>query len=251
MIKFYGQGSRHRYTIDGHPAISVTTALSQGMPKPALMAWAARVVAEFVADDPDAVEVLRRSGRDVLITALKSVPNQRRDTAAARGTEVHALAQSLIHGAEVDVPHHLTGFVDAAVRFMDEWKVRPLLSEVVVASRMWLYAGRLDLVGELPDGRRILWDYKTASGVYGESAMQLAGYRWAECYVTADGTEIPMSEVGIDDSKVVHLRPSGEYSVIPVRSDETVYRAFLYALANARTVKEMADWVLPAESPPC
>src|SRR5690606_13872332 len=54
----------HRYWIDGKPAPGVTTILGKGIPKPAIPYWAARTVAEYVADEPEKVEALRAAGRD-------------------------------------------------------------------------------------------------------------------------------------------------------------------------------------------
>ena len=47
-----------------------------------------------------------------------------------------------------------------------------------------------------PDGRTVLLDYKTAgSGVWPETAFQLAAYAHAEFYVAEDGTERPVPAI--------------------------------------------------------
>ena len=43
----------HRYKLDGAWVPGVTTLIGKGLPKPALPYWAARTVAEWVADNPD------------------------------------------------------------------------------------------------------------------------------------------------------------------------------------------------------
>lgn len=250
-IRRVDRGNNHSYLIDNVKALGVTTALSKGMPKPALPYWSAKVVAEYVADmgSTSIAELLDHHGRNAAVNLLKGVPWSQRDQAAARGTDVHDIAEQLISGVKVDVPDHLDGYVQSAVSFMDQWKPVPLLTERVIGSYRWMYAGTFDLIAELPDGRRVLFDYKTSkSGIFPETAMQLAAYRHADVYQAAPDLEVPMSEVGITDTMAVWLRPDG-YDVIPLDSDEHVYKAFLHVAYVARIADEMKAWVSPAVFP--
>lgn len=254
-VKRVDRGKSHTYSIDGMAAMGVTTAINKGMPKPALPYWAARTVAEHVADlDDEKIAYLRSFGRDRMAQVLKGVPWAQRDAAAARGTEVHQFAEKLIHGEEVHVPDELAGHVEAAAAFMDAWKVKPLLVERVVASRVHMYAGTFDMVGELPGGRRVLFDYKTGkSGIWPETALQLAAYRWADCYLAdgelADGElEIPMRDVEIDEAMAVWVRADG-YDVVPVNTGPEVFRAFVDVLKVARLSERMSEWVHEAAQP--
>jgi hypothetical protein len=233
----------HRYTLDGVATPGVTTLIKQGVPAPALMYWAARSVAEFVADsEPGAIDVMRRTGRQAMIRALKGVPFAKRDNAAARGTEVHHYAELLIKGHNVDVPDHLTGYVQSAVDFMNEWRPAPVCVEAVVASRKWRYCGTVDLICDLPDGRRALMDYKTTgSGIHGETALQLAAYRHAEVFVNGE-YELPLAELKIDCAYAVWLTPD-KYEVIPVQTDEKVFAYFLHAAYVGRRADEMKAWI--------
>src|SRR5690606_27012723 len=96
--------------------------------------------AEWVADNPDDLDMLRRNGRAPMVDFLKAVPWQQRDEAAARGTEVHALAEKVIHGEEVEVPEHIAGHVEGYAAWVDEWQLEPIWTERPVASRKWWYA---------------------------------------------------------------------------------------------------------------
>jgi hypothetical protein len=248
----YDRGKGHSYKVDGAPVQGVTTIISQGMPKPALMLWAARSVAQYAVDiAEDLPAMFDRMGRDAVVKALKRVPINERDAAADRGTQVHKYADTLMRGGEVtDVPGELEPYVDSALRFMNDWQPRPLLTETLVASRRWRYAGTFDLVADLPDGRRVLFDYKTSrSGIWPETALQLAAYRNADFYVGTDGvTEVPMAEIGIDEAMAVWVRPDG-YSVIPLDTSEPVFRAFLHVQYVARVATAMKAWVLPEVFP--
>jgi len=231
-------GRNHAYYLGDTKLIGVTTALSKGYPKPALPYWSARTVAEYVADvDLAHLVNLRDMGRGATVAALKEIPWVKRDAAALRGTELHNLAEKLIDGQRVEVPEPQVGLVESVVKFMNEWQPTPLLVEKTVGSRRWMYAGTFDLIAELPDGRRVLFDYKTsASGIWPETAMQLAAYRYADCYLEtgpAGSAEIPMSEVGIDECMAVWVRADG-YDVHPLDTGEDVFRTFLAALYVAR-----------------
>lgn len=242
-IKRIQRGRNHSYTINGTKAYGVTTAISDGFPKPALISWAARCVAEQVADmHPDDLAVLRSMGRGAMVGALRNAPTQKRDNAAVRGTKVHKLAERVINGEAVDVPLELVAHVEQVVRFLDEWQVRPLLVENVIGSYRFGYAGTFDLIASLPDGRRVLFDYKTGdSGIWPDHALQLAAYAHADAYVAADGTETPMAEVHLDEAKAVWIRADG-YDVIPLAVDPPVFQTFLHVLAVARARAGMDAW---------
>jgi hypothetical protein len=225
----------HRYRLDGRPVPSVTTLIKGGLPAPALMYWSARAVAEWVVDNPEQVEQLRAMGRGPAVNALKEVPWEKRDTAAVRGTDVHALAERLVASAQVDVPEHLADYVTSCVAFLDEWQPTALVAERPCAHRAHWWAGKFDLFASLPDGRTVLLDYKTAgSGVWPETAFQLAAYAHAEFYVAEDGKERPVP--AIDLAAAVWLRPDG-YSVIPVRADDEVYKEFRHISVVANAAK--------------
>jgi hypothetical protein len=204
----------HWYMLDGVRADGVTTVISKALPKPALTAWAARSVAEFVADNQIEVSALWGENRDRMVNELKGTPYRERDAAANRGTEVHALAEKLVKGEAVEVPGELAGYVDAYVKFLDEWSPKPVLVEAAVGNRRWNLAGTLDLVAELPGGEIALMDVKTSKGVYPEVALQLAAYANAEFYMD-NGAEVPMSSLGIQSGYVIHVR-DGSYAVHPV-----------------------------------
>lgn len=206
-------GSGHSYELDGRWAPGVTTLLSAGFPKGALVPWASKACANEVLDFWEELAALSASER---FERVRSAPNRDRDAAARRGTEVHALAHRLLEGEEVEVPEPITGHVDQYLRFLEEWDVRELLVEATIARRDPRYAGTLDLVADLADGRRWLLDLKTTrSGVFDENALQLAAYRHADFYVDRDGQERPMLEV--DQAGVLWLRADG-FDLYPVEA---------------------------------
>lgn len=214
----------HRYRLDGKPVRGVTTLIGGGLPKPALLKWAPRMVAEWVADHEDETTGLRAMGRGPMVQALAETPWAQRDAAGKRGSEIHDLAERLARGEEVDVPDEIAGYVSACLAFLEDFDVEPILIEAVVGHRAHWWAGKLDLVARFPDGKVRLCDYKSArSGIFGETALQLAAYSHAEFYVGDDGEEHPMP--AIDECWGVHVREDG-YTVIPVDGSDATYADF-------------------------
>jgi hypothetical protein len=221
----------HRYYMDGKPVPGVTTLIKGGLPAPALTYWAARTVAEYVADNEEAVTNLYGMGRNSMVAALKETPWAARDKAGVRGTDVHTLAEQLVHGVEVQVPEHIVGHVEACARFLDLWQ--PVGKSVGHRAHWW--AGRPDLLASLPDGRTALFDWKTAKGIYPETAYQLAAYSHAEFWVEDDQeTEHPMPPV--DFCAAVHIREDG-FDVIPVDGSDETYKHFRHIAFVAQAAK--------------
>lgn len=247
----YGGG--HSYKLDGQKIPGVTTILNDGLPKKALVPWAAKAIAEYVGErltrTGDATELITAlraldeekartnkryrakwptSGefsRTAFIDLLKGVHWEDRDKAANKGTAVHNAAEDLANGKEIEVPDEIIGHVDAYIQWVNDWTPTEQLVEFVCGSRKHRYMGTGDLIARLADGRRWLLDYKTnRSGPFAEVALQLAAYRYAEFIVTPDG-EIPMPEV--DACGVLWLRADG-YDLYEVKADPTVFRTFLY-----------------------
>lgn len=238
----YGRG--HGYKIDGQKVDGVTTLIKDGLPKPALMYWAARTVAEYVADaDEQTLNTLRSLGRNGMVAALKETPWTKRDQAAAKGTEVHTYAERLADGQEVEVPEHIAGYVESCVAFLDDYDVRAIRLEAPVGSRRWRYGGTADLLADvrLPDGSRAraVLDYKTgASGIWPDVTLQLAAYRNAEVYLDTDGNEQDMTALGLSETAyAVWLRADG-YDVYPVHVGEQPFKTFQHLAYVARRTND-------------
>jgi len=235
-------GKGHWYKLDGVKADGVTTLIGGGLPKPALPSWAARSVAEHVADNLDAVIGMRDMGRAGIVAALKGVPWTQARAAAAKGTEVHEVAAKVILGEEVEVPGCIAGHVDGYVRFLDKHKVEPILVEGVIGHRKWRYCGSLDMVARI-NGQVAIADIKTsASGIYAETAYQLAAYRYAETYLDGDD-EKQMADLGIERGYAIWCRADGT-DLIPVRCDDRIFKDFLHIAWVARCA-----WAAKDDSP--
>ena len=203
---------------------------------PALVGWAARSVAERVVDRRN---VLTQLSDDEIMNILRNVPWEERDTAAVRGTDVHGYAHRIALGEQVDVPELLVGYVDAYLSWWEAWHPSdPIITEAVVINRQYSYMGTLDFLAAIPGLGLTLLDYKTAkSGVFAETALQLAAYGHAETIVI-NGEERPMP--GPIDTYAALWLTSNSWVFYPMDVDEEAFRTFLYAGGVHRWMKRRA-----------
>jgi hypothetical protein len=197
----------------------VTTILGDGVPKPALINWAANTTADYAINNWDELSALPPAQR---LARLKAARWEEKDAAAKRGTDIHGFGEQLVAGKAVDVPDDLAGHVEAYARFLDDFRVKPVHVEFSVASYRYGYAGTGDLIAYVtpPDElieRLLLIDLKSnRSGIFPETALQLAAYRYAEFLLPGRGEQIPMPEV--DGCAAVHIRGDGA-DLVPVTAD--------------------------------
>ncbi|MGQ0671028.1 MAG: PD-(D/E)XK nuclease family protein [Actinomycetota bacterium] len=222
---------------------SVTTIINGGAPKPALLPWGIKMVAEGAVSLAEELPALVRKDRDAAVRMLKDLPYASRDRAANLGSTIHAAAEAYVLERPYPEWDDATApYMRAFVEWLEDFRPTFVAVEVPVFSRTQRYAGTLDAIVER-DGRRLLIDYKSGKGVYPEVGLQLAAYRYAETFLgMPDGSEAPMPEV--DGCAVVHLRPKAGYEFIPIRADEEIFRAFLYVREVFRFLHETASSIV-------
>lgn len=259
-------GRNHSYTDleTGDRVPGVTTLMGDGLPKKALINWSANATAEYAIDNWDELSKLAPSAR---LKKLQGGRYESKDTAANRGTQVHKMGERLIAGEAVVVPDLLRPYVDSYVRFLDEFQLRARHVEAVVYSDAHRYVGTLDIFGDvlLPDMPEYdhlprdddgfvcdaLIDAKTnRSGIFGETALQLAGYRFAD-FMQPDPRDpesaFPMPEVAWTGA--LWIRPGG-YSLVPVTAGEEQHRALLYVQQTGLFDKGARDLIGEPIEPP-
>jgi hypothetical protein len=249
-------GKNHAYYLTGEDGVErkldgVTSLLSDGLPKPALINWAGNVTAEYAVDHKDELAAMSPSQ---MLKVLKGAKYADRDLAAAKGSLVHDIAEHIIAGEEVDVPDDVRGHVESAVKFLDDYQIRPLLTETTVFHTKAMYGGTLDMVvtSDLPQfkDRVILADWKTSrSGIYDEAALQLSAYRNAEFYQDAEGVDHAMSELGITDAWGVWIRSDG-YDVYELDTGDEAFKFFQYIATVARRARALKESPLKGQALP-
>lgn len=236
----HGRGHSYIDTETGEKKRSVTTILN-GVPKH-LEKWAAETTANYAVDHWAELDGMLPTERLKLMYGART---RQLRAASTRGTKIHAIGSKLVTGAAVEMPSDLEPYVLAYVDFLNDFDVQPILTEAVVVSHEHDYCGTLDLLGDLLTTDMLarenwLLDIKTGKGVYGEAALQLSGYGFADAWVDTDGTEHPMPP--IDRYGVVHLSPTG-YELLPVVVGERQHRQFLYAAEMVAFAEEARDLI--------
>lgn len=256
-VRRINRGRGHSYVDANGLVVPGVTTILKALPKDALINWAGNATAEAALNRWDELAAMPPAER---LKTLAKARYDDRDAGANRGTEVHRLAQRLVRDERVAVPPEVEGHVHAYVKFLDEFDVQPILVEATVMSHQHGYAGTLDLIADLLDpddpepdpalrGRlRWLLDLKTSrSGVFGETALQLAGYRYADCWVDEHGIEQPLPEV--ERTGAVHVRRDG-YDLLPVEADRAQHRTLLYVQQVHRWDQTSRDLVGDRVAPP-
>jgi hypothetical protein len=234
--------SRHTYSLDGKRVPGVTTVIRKATAKDALPPAAAKETALWAAAHAGELDTL---GTDVWVRTAAAAYRDTWNARASLGTRLHEAARQLVTGelltpADPDTgeewPDDERRMAEHLARFFDDWDVRPMAAERPVFHETDRWAGTLDLVARLGDGRRWLIDYKTgASGIFPETSLQLAAYRNATHLQveTKDGlADWPMPKV--DECAALWVRPDG-YELRPVRADAAAYLVF-------RSMLPVADW---------
>lgn len=217
------------YLIDGEPVdLSVTDILERGVPKPALVKWAADEAAACVVNEWDALAGMSPFKRGAYVSGARFRTS---DPAKLRGTELHQLLEGVILGREVEVPDRLYEAAKALTTLVDTWRLEPVLTEAPVVNFTYGYAGRLDLVVNDITGQRAILDLKSGKAVYDDAALQLSAYRFAEGYLDGDGALCPMVEV--DAARVIHVTVDSA-ELVPVDAGERTWRTLLHAAMTAR-----------------
>lgn len=250
-LKRINSGRNHWYKLDGDYCPGVTTvlgALRQDWMKP----WVSGLIANYVADHQ--AWLAEAPDPQSISTLLKALPNQVRDKAALRGTEVHNLAEQLHVAGHVDIDddeHH--AMVAGYARFLEAWQIEPVGVEVSLCNTKHRWAGTADLIARsAPIARSLnlsadtvgVLDIKTSKGVYGEHAIQVAAYSRADL-VHLDGVEQPMPH--IDWAALVHVAPNGStlHRVWPARIDD-LYRLFTATLHCWLATDDKRGWLTTA-----
>ena len=234
---------------------SVTTIIGGGIPKPALLPWGIKMVAEGAADAAanGLLVPMVEQDRDGAIRWLKGLPYAKRDAAGDIGTLVHTWIEA--HSLRKPMPKPplpVKPYLEAFKAFTTDFDPAFTATEASVYNRTQSYAGTLDSICTLKlplndqPGTYIL-DAKSGKGVYPEVGLQLAAYRFAEFIGLPDGSEAPMPNV--DGALCLHLTPEG-YKLIEVRADDEIYTAFLYAREVFRFCTDTSKTVLGLEYGP-
>jgi hypothetical protein len=248
-------GSGWSYKIDGLNAPGVTKILGM-LPKDSLIKWSAEATAAYAVNNWATLGAMPPADR---LKVLFGSRFEKSGPAALRGTAIHAAGAALAVGRDADYPAEHAGYVESYRDWLDTLGVAvPFPPELIIANRTVRYCGTLDVIGDLPalpwEGETIpaarwLIDVKTArTGIWPETALQLAGYKNAEVFIGEDGTERPMSWLEIDRAGALWIRADG-WDFYPVDTGPDVWATFKYLAWLYHHEEDRREWIGAAAGP--
>ncbi len=219
---------RHRYRWNNGPWYPSVTTILGIKDKPGLVGWAKRETAASAVRNLDVLaRMVASGGPQAAVEWLKRIPDYRRDVAADLGSRVHRLAEELGRGDAGAVDEDLVPFLTAYRRdFLNAFRPRFLAVEAMVCSERYEYGGTADAFVAI-DGEIWLIDYKTGSGIYPDTALQLAGLARAQ-FIGRPGDPTPYPVPPATRFGILHVRPDGA-RLYPVVVDRAAVAAFLDA----------------------
>lgn len=204
----------HKYKVNGMPVKGVTTILGNVLAKNGLMLWPLNKAMEHLSE---IIKVKVIEELDLEIAKNKHIIA--RDSGATTGTTVHALAEQVLLGEQIDLLDHSEEVIKAIEGF-EHWVAdnTPDVLEVerVVYSAENDYIGTLDSILKI-DGKTYLCDLKTTNsskdapkGVYAENFIQLGGY--AKAYLEEYKTDPEYSN--INDLMIISCKKNGKVDTV-------------------------------------
>lgn len=175
---------KHRYYVNGNYTVGPTTFLGI-INKPALIPWAARTTAEYIAERLEDLKSgkisLEKLNINEVLYGAKKAHQDIKDKAAELGSAIHKWVEQFIKGEKPQMPDDpiILGGVNSFLKWIDENKVKFLDSEKIVYSKKYDYCGIVDIVANV-NGQLCICDIKTSKAIYDEMRLQVAAYMQAE-----------------------------------------------------------------------
>ena len=248
--------------------VSVTTLIKDALgTSQALVNWAVNTTAAAAFDRHKILwQFIEDDDREGAIKWLKDQRWQKTGEAAARGTDVHRVAEALHLGEVVEYDEAIEPYVVQYRRFLEEFEPEFLLAEAPCYNRSFAYAGTLDGVAVI-DGKPVVVDLKTTahgpdSGKsrppFAETAIQLTLYRNAEhvglladrkeiqyrrYYSLTEEAEANLEPMPATEGGVVVVVSPFDYLVVPVDTSERIWKACRHVIQVAKFQTETSKAV--------
>lgn len=217
------------HPVTGEKVPSVTTIIKNGIPKPKLVGWAAKMAAEHACAN---WLRLSKMPHDDRITEIRHAHILYKDKKAEIGDIVHKLIECWTTGEPFpEYPKEIERYADNFINFMVAKRPLFVESEVTLFSRCHGYAGSADFIARI--GKKlVLGDVKTGFRLYPEVGLQTSALANADFILREDGTEdvLPV----IDELVALHVRPRS-WKLVVLGEVDACFRGFLAA-------KQVMEW---------
>ena len=248
-----GAGYSRFYHFEGEKYLSVTSIISNGVPKPFLVPWAAKLTAETAVEELELLNQLVANDPQGAVDWLKKAKDRKVDKAASAGTELHEVVERLALGEDITVHEEDPSVRDRLVGLMQFVEVAEpefIAAEVTAFNQKHHYAGTIDVVlaSSHPklqdyyetDKVELIVDVKSAKGVYAENGLQMSAYQHSEFWVVDDKQFDFNSHYTIQGGAVLQLRPQS-WNLVPLDTGRDMFRAFIRAAGVAHYSLNLRD----------
>lgn len=229
----FGSGSSYQHPQTGQRVPGVTSISGLHDKSNYLVPWAMKFVAQAAVDYWD--ELVNLNDPDARYHFLMAKANLAKDDGRNEGSLAHNTIEQLLAGQQVEIADEIKPRIDGWKTWVDRWVAEWLEVEATVWSHTFGYAGTMDALVRLKDGRVAMVDYKTGKDVHFDAALQLTALKNADVIVSTDG-ERPF--IKPDVCAVLHLpRPvqtktgresvRGKWSYREVRTELEEMQCFL------------------------
>ena len=177
-IEMTERDGKHFYSKDGEATscVGVTTILGVVDKSVALVPWASKCVAEYMAG---MFLKLRNAGTkdhainyELLIKRSKKQWKFERDKAGDLGTRFHELMED----STKDIPKDLEIAMKSANLWLRNTKLRLVKGRTMVLSEKYNYGGEWDGLFQQENGEYVIVDFKSGKRLYDSAAAQCAAY---------------------------------------------------------------------------
>ena len=233
---------KHKYTLKGEAIPSVTGILSI-INKPALVNWAAGCAADSIAESLTPGVSYDELEINAIIEAGRKAHWQKKVDAGNIGTFLHKWIESYIKGENPGTPVN-PGLQESVAKFLgwvEKHKVKFLLSEQMIYSKKFKYAGTLDFVCTIDD-KLYLGDTKTSSGIYPEMLVQTSAYRYAR------QEEFPEEKYA--GQLILRIGKDGSFEFAVMRDEmvyQTMFKGFLSAMHLSKVMEDLKTYKTDTE----
>jgi len=181
------EAEKHRYTV-GDMIVDGVTSVLNIIDKPALIQWAANEAAAFVRENLKPGVSLDELQIEELAKSASLAHRVKKEKAANIGTITHNWIEEYIKNGRRDLPvnEQARKGAEAFLEWVATNHVEFVDSERKIYSKLHNYAGTLDFEAVV-NGKRIIGDIKTSSGIYPTMFLQTAAYEMAR--TEEDGIE--------------------------------------------------------------
>jgi hypothetical protein len=164
--------TRHIHLLEGRPLMGVTTVLGVISKGNVLIDWSARMATEYIRDNLKSMDDL-----EMVLEEAKNAHRKKKERAGDWGTALHKIIEDFIKDGKE--PLNLDDNQGKCFSLFKSWatenNVEFLESEKHVYSKTDWVGGIADIIAVV-NGKKMICDIKTGSGIYPEMWAQMGAY---------------------------------------------------------------------------